>query len=58
MKGRFASVSRADGDVQLLPGSTPGPRARVSITPLFQLPGADNPGMGTNSIKLATGKDL
>ena len=34
MKGE-APVSQAEGDVQLLPGSTPGPRARVSITPII-----------------------
>lgn len=45
-------------NVQLLPGSTPGPRARVSITPIkFSQPGADNPGGIENSIKqLADGK--
>ena len=51
-------LTRLTENVQLLAGSTPAPRARVSITPLFQPPGADNPGMSTNSIKLATGKDL
>ena len=53
-----ASVPHDEGDVQLLPGSTPGPRTRVSITPIkFSQPGADNPGGIENGIKqLADGK--